>query len=124
MVRRAVTSSSVADAELDPHEIEWFYLLAKYYRFRFPPGPVSDAELAVLTAPTLLLMGEGEPFFPIPQLIERARRHLPNLQAEVVAGVGHNLCSDDPNLINARLRQFFAALSAGLPQDPLRTLAP
>ncbi len=120
MVRRAVTSTYVADADLDPHEIDWFYLLAKYYRFRFPPGPVSDAELASLTAPTLLLMGEREQFFPIASVIERARRHVPNLQAEVVAGVGHNMCTDNPQLINTRLRQFLNA--PPLPQDRLSTL--
>lgn len=109
MVRRAVTHTYVADADFDPHEIEWFYLLAKYYRFRFPPGPVSDAELASLSAPTLLLMGEGEQFFPIAKVIARARQHMPHLQAEVVAGVGHNMCTDNPRLINERLRQFIKA---------------
>lgn len=110
MVRRAVTNTYVADADFDPQEIEWFYLLAKYYRFRFPPGPVSDTELASLTAPTLLLMGEREQFYPIDTVIERASKHLPRLQSEVISGVGHNMCTDNPELINDRLRQFINAL--------------
>ncbi len=108
MVRRAVSGIYVMDPNADPEEIEWFYLLAKYYRFRFPPGPVSDAELAALTAPTLLLMGEHEQFFPVDAVIERARRHMPRLVAEVVPDVGHNMCVDNPSLINARLRAFFS----------------
>lgn len=111
MVRRAVANTYVADADADPHEIEWFYLLAKYYHYRFPPGPVSDAELDSLKAPTLLLMGEREKFFPIAAVIERARSHLPSLHAEVIAGVGHNMCTDNPALINERLRQFIGSLA-------------
>lgn len=115
MVRRAVSGTYVADTEADPHEVEWFYLLAKYYRFRFPPGPVSDAELAALTAPTLLLMGEHEQFFPVDAVIERAQRLMPNVVAEIVPGVGHNMCTDNPALINARLEAFFSvAVDAAL----------
>lgn len=108
MVRRAVSGTYVADTEADPHEVEWFYLLAKYYRFRFPPGPVTDAELASLTAPTLLLMGEYEQFFPLDKVIERARRLMPHVEAEIVPGVGHNMCTDNPPLINSRLEAFFS----------------
>ena len=110
MVRRAVANTYVADADADPHEIEWFYLLAKYYHYRFPPGPVTDAEMASLKSPTLLLMGEQEKFFPIPAVIARARKHLPDLRAEIVPGVGHNMCTDNPQLINNRLRQFISSL--------------
>lgn len=108
MVRRFVSGTYVTSTEADPDEIEWFYLLAKYYRFRFPPGPVSDAELAALAAPTLLLMGEYEQFFPVDAVIERARRLMPHVDAEIVPGVGHNMCTDNPPLINARLRAFFS----------------
>ncbi len=108
MVRRAVSGTYVADTEADPHEVEWFYLLAKYYRFRFPPGPVTDAELASLTAPTLLLMGEHEQFFEVDAVIERAKRLMPRVVAEIVPGVGHNMCTDNPPLINARLEAFFS----------------
>ncbi len=127
MVRRAVSGAYVADTEADPHEIEWFYLLAKYYRFRFPPGPVSDTELASLIAPTLLLMGEQERFFPVDAVIERARRLMPHVVAEVVPGVGHNMCTDNPTLINARLRAFFSDtgdVASATPATPTSRVAP
>ncbi|HEX9067963.1 MAG TPA: alpha/beta hydrolase, partial [Ktedonobacterales bacterium] len=108
MVRRAVSGTYVVDAEADPHELEWFYLLAKHYRFRFPPGPLPDADLAQLTAPTLLLMGEHEHFFPVEGVIARARRLMPRVVTEVVPAVGHNMCTDNPPLINERIRSFFA----------------
>lgn len=113
MVRRAVANTYAADAKSDPHEIEWFYLLAKYYRFRFPPGPVTDAEIASLTAPTLLMMGEREKFFDVPAVIGRVNRYVPQVVSETISGVGHNMCTDNPTLINERLRQFISSVAVG-----------
>lgn len=91
----------------DPEEMEWFYLLAKHYRYRFPPGPVSDGELRMLAAPTLVMMGQHEHFFDIYAAIARARAVLPDLRAaEIIPGVGHNMATDNPDLINARLMRF------------------
>ena len=93
--------------EPDPEEIEWFYLLTKYYRYRFPPGPVSDDELRMLAAPTLVMMGQREHFFDVNAVIARANAMLPDLRAaEIIPGVGHNMATDNPDLINARLMRF------------------
>lgn len=106
-VRRTVARSAPKGLPIDPDEIEWFYLLAKYYRYRFPPPPASDEQLRSLTAPTLLLMGEKEQFFLPAATIARARANLPNLRAaEVVAGVGHNMATDDPITVNQYIRTF------------------
>lgn len=108
-VRLVVTWAGIANADLDPDEVEWFYLLAKYYRFRFPPGPVRDDELEALKAPTLLLMGEREQCFNVPAAITRARRLIPHLEANVVLGVGHNMAIERRAYIHERLRQFLLA---------------
>lgn len=97
--------------DVDPDEVEWFYLLTKYYRFRFPPGPVGDEELEALQAPALLLMGERERLFNVPAAIARARRHVPQLEAEVVPGAGHNLAIEKRAYIDERLCQFLLAHS-------------
>jgi pimeloyl-ACP methyl ester carboxylesterase len=105
LVNLAVTRVEMAGQVIDPDELEWFYLLAKHYRF--PPGPVSDADMTSLKAPSLLLMGEHEHFFNVKDVITRAQALLPNLRsAEVIGGVGHNMCTDNPTFINARLRRF------------------
>ena len=110
MVRIAVKVMAMADEKVDPGEVEWFYLMSKHYRFRFPPGPVTDDELKALTAPTLLLMGEKERFFDVGALISRVNRFAANVvAAERVRGVGHNMNTDNPALINARLREFLAS---------------
>lgn len=118
LVRRSVALATPKDLTVDPDEVEWNYLLAKYYRYRFPPPPVSDEQLRLLTAPTLLLMGEKEQFFAPTATIARARAHLPNLRAaEVIAGVGHNMATDDPETVNQHLRSFLAD-TARLPETP------
>lgn len=108
-VRRSITRTAPKGLAVDPDEMEWFYLLAKYYRYRFPPPPASDAQLRALTAPTVLLMGEKEQFFLPSATIARARAHLPNLHlAEVVTGVGHNMANDDPPRINGYIHTFLS----------------
>lgn len=110
LVRAAVTLISPSGITIDPDEIEWFYLLAKHYHFRFPPGPVTDEQLRSLKAPTLVLMGEHDAFFVPHAAVARARELLPSVYAaEVVSGVGHNMLSEMPDLINARLDTFLRA---------------
>jgi pimeloyl-ACP methyl ester carboxylesterase len=107
LVRIALTLTAPGGVQVDPGEIEWCYLLAKYYRFRFPPPPLTDQQLGKLTARTLLLMGAGDPFYWPHAGVARARTLLPILHgAEVVAGVGHNMISENPELINRRLAEF------------------
>jgi pimeloyl-ACP methyl ester carboxylesterase len=119
MVRVAVTRNAPPGAVMDPDEIEWFYLLAKHYRFRFPPPPLHDIELRALTAPTLLLMGEHETFFEAEAAIARARRLLPHLvQAELVPGAGHNMAIERPDYVNARIRAFLEAPLATVRDAP------
>lgn len=94
-------------AQPDADDLEWFYLLLRHYRYRFPPGPVSDDELRKLAAPTLVMMGERERFFDVHAALGRARQLLPDLRAgEIIPGVGHNMATDNPTLINARLMRF------------------
>ncbi len=93
-------------------EVEWFYLLTRYYRYRYPPGPVSDDELRMLRAPTLVLTGEQEYVFDIHTAVKRARALLPDLRAaEIISGVGHNMAADNPDQINARLTRFLRYIS-------------
>ena len=110
LVRRSVTLAAPKGLPIDGDEMEWNYLLAKHYRYRFPPPPLTGEQLRRLTAPTLLLMGEREQFFLPRATLAHARAHLPNLQmAEVVAGVGHNMATDDPATINGYIRAFLPA---------------
>jgi pimeloyl-ACP methyl ester carboxylesterase len=114
LVRTAVTlTAPPSGMPVDPDETEWFYLLAKHYRFRYPPPPLTDQQPSRLIAPILFLMGAHDPFFVAHNAVSRARVCLPNLYAaEVVAGVGHNMINEKPELINQRLLEFLSAAGA------------
>jgi pimeloyl-ACP methyl ester carboxylesterase len=106
-IRRTMAAMLPAGAELDVDEAEWFYLLVRHYRYRFPPPPLLDDDLRQLTAPTLLLMGQLERFFDVPGVIGRASRVLPNLHAaHIIAGAGHSVITERPAAVNAHLRRF------------------
>jgi len=103
LLRRAVPECAAPDED----EVESLALLARYYHFRYPPGPLSDDELRALGAPALLLMGRRDPFYRPEAVIERARRVLPDLrEAEVLPAAGHGLLTDQPEAVNARLAVF------------------
>lgn len=107
MLRRAIGRTAAAGTAPDEDEVESLYLLTRHYRFRYPPGPLAAAELRALDAPTLLLMGRRDPFFPAGAVVARARLALPNLRgAEVLPGAGHGLLTDRPDAVNARMLAF------------------
>ncbi|MBL8162271.1 MAG: alpha/beta hydrolase [Anaerolineae bacterium] len=66
----------------------------------------SDDQLRGLTMPTLLLIGEQDGTCRPQAELNRARRLIPNLQAELVAGGGHLFPVDQADTTNARLLAF------------------
>ena len=95
------------DYELTEDDITMFELIGNFKAENGVPA-FSDAELAKMTAPTLLLMGEYEvPFNPIDKLIKRARNKLPGLvSAEVLPGLGHAMNGENPEMIHDKIRTF------------------
>jgi pimeloyl-ACP methyl ester carboxylesterase len=65
-----------------------------------------DQEFSHISAPTLLLIGDHEIMYEPRKAVQRARQLIPNLQAELVAGAGHMLNSDQPEIVNKRILQF------------------
>ena len=64
------------------------------------------AELARITAPMLLLIGEYEQLYDPAATIARARRMKPGLEAETVPGADHIAAMAQPDWVNARLAKF------------------
>jgi pimeloyl-ACP methyl ester carboxylesterase len=98
---------------------EAMYIIVKYYRpvkgwrqildglALFPPLPAS--ELRRVRSPVLILAGEHEQLCDPRAVIGRARRLLPNLAAaEIVPDCGHLMHYDRPQIVNARLADFFS----------------
>jgi pimeloyl-ACP methyl ester carboxylesterase len=95
------------------------FIIVKYYRpvkgwrqildglALFPPLPAS--ELRRVRSPVLILAGEHEQLCDPRAVIGRARRLLPNLAAaEIVPDCGHLMHYDRPQIVNARLADFFS----------------
>lgn len=107
LVRRAFVVSMPRGQQVDEHEVGWFYVLARHYRFKYPPGRLSDDDQRRLAAPAMLLMGERDLFFDRRAALAQARRVLPDLRrAEILPGVGHGMIIDRPALVNTRILSF------------------
>jgi pimeloyl-ACP methyl ester carboxylesterase len=88
-------------------DVVMFDILMQEFRYEQAPGPVSDAALRRLTAPTCLLMGEHEAAFSPKAVIRRAKAMLPNLaKAEILPGVGHGMITEDPAAVTGRILSF------------------
>jgi len=85
-------------------------ILMQDFHYQQPPGPLPDATVRQLTAPTYVLVGEHEAGFKPSALVKRARTVLPNLwRAEILPRVGHGMITEDPGAVNERLLDFIAA---------------
>jgi pimeloyl-ACP methyl ester carboxylesterase len=69
----------------------------------------TDAELRRLGTPALLLVGEYDISCRPSAVLERARRLVPRLEAELIRGGGHLFQMDQAAATNARLLQFLTA---------------
>ncbi len=72
----------------------------------------SDAELARVTAPTMIVWGENDRFFPASHA-RRAHSAMRGSSLEILPEAGHVSTFDRPGTINRILRDFFSAAGAG-----------
>jgi pimeloyl-ACP methyl ester carboxylesterase len=69
----------------------------------------TDEELRRLNIPTLLLVGEHEVVYEPKRVLERARRLMPNIEAELISGGGHIFPIDQAEATNNRMVAFLQA---------------
>jgi len=95
---------------MEPELLEQFIIGMQQFNFRNPaffmPRPFTDAELAAITQPALVMVGEHEVMYNGPKALARASR-LPRVTTEMIAGAGHFLSAERPDLVNRRLLAFF-----------------
>lgn len=92
---------------LDEAEVRLGAPALLHLRPQLAPPTLSDAVLRRLRAPTMVLVGRHEAIFDPEAVIRRARRTLPGLvHTEIVPMAGHNLSSEQPELVNARILEF------------------
>lgn len=66
----------------------------------------TNDELRQIDKPTLLLVGEREVVYDPVKALERARRLMPQVEAELIAGGGHLFPVDQAAATNARILKF------------------
>ncbi|MDP9335336.1 MAG: alpha/beta hydrolase [Actinomycetota bacterium] len=94
-----------------------FLGLTRYRRGLPKPVPVTNAELAAVTAPALLLLGEHSEIHTSPILIARARAAMPNISAELIGEAGHGLPVDKADEVARCIRSFLAANTGSQRED-------
>ncbi len=70
------------------------------------PKAFTDSELAGLTIPVYLLLGEKEVCYNPASAAKRARRLLPNASVEIFPNLGHMLVLECPDIVNPRISRF------------------
>ncbi len=81
--------------------------------FRDPSGTQAD-ELARLTVPTLLIVGQEDLIFPV-NAMQEAQKLIPNSRLEIVPGAAHSTHFEQPEAFNGLVGDFFAGIQAKIP---------
>ncbi len=83
------------------------------FRAKLPyPKRMTDDVLRMIDTPALLLFCESSPVNKAQRALERSRRLVANVEAEVVPGAGHMLPVEIPELFASRVASFIAAVDA------------
>ncbi|KUL30930.1 alpha/beta fold hydrolase [Actinoplanes awajinensis] len=81
-------------------------LIMKFRRRQPMPDALTDADLAALTVPTLVMMGEHSALYRPEAVAERLRRVLPAARVEIVPGASHDLPAHSPYVVAARIAEM------------------
>jgi pimeloyl-ACP methyl ester carboxylesterase len=95
---------------------------AQHFRYQRPPvfpTVFSDEDLRAIVAPTLLLVAAHEVVYKPSRALQRARRLLPDLEADVVADAGHFVSMERADVVDQRVLEFLGVARHGLePTQP------
>ena len=70
------------------------------------PKRLTDQELSAIAVPTLYMLGDRSPVTNSARAVERVESLVPGVQVEVVAGAGHMLPVECPEVFNDRVLRF------------------
>ncbi|MBT2232633.1 alpha/beta fold hydrolase [Nonomuraea sp. NEAU-A123] len=75
--------------------------------------PLTDDELGAVTAPTRILFGKHSTMQDSAAVARRLSQVLPAAEVELVPGTGHAIALDVPDLVNERILEHAAGVTAG-----------
>lgn len=110
---RAFSAWLSPGVELTDTEIEWVFAVFGGFRQHLPrPKALTDQELAKVCARVLLMLGADSVIADPVAVAERATRVFPDVEVEIVAGAGHGLPFQFPDLTSERMLRFVDARGA------------
>jgi pimeloyl-ACP methyl ester carboxylesterase len=98
--------------ETDPRPVlDLMYLGLKHFgippeTLRVMPAALCDDDLRAIHVPVLLLIGANEVIYDAAKASARARRFIPDIQAELVSGSSHDMCFSQHRIVDARVLDF------------------
>ena len=117
MIYRFMQSMTTAPVVNGQASVEQLLTAIHTFRMEHIPAPIvskfSDAELRQISQPTQLLVGEQDHTCQPRAVLERARRLMPHIEAEQIAGGGHLFPVDRAEAANARMLAFLAPAAEG-----------
>lgn len=106
MLDRTLGSDEHVNLELRP----WMRLLASCRPRVAPPLTIASRSLRKVRAPTLVLLGADDGIVGDAQArANRARRHLPECEVEIVPNAGHAMSVEQPDLVASRILRFLSS---------------
>jgi pimeloyl-ACP methyl ester carboxylesterase len=100
--------------EFNEEFVRQFALGGRCFRYANPrrsvfPRPYADEELAAVSVPMLLLVGDREQTFDPRRALANATRLVPQIETELLAGAGHLLAMDSAQQVNQRMLRFLGS---------------
>jgi pimeloyl-ACP methyl ester carboxylesterase len=110
LLRRPLAKLLHSDSINRPEDIEVAVSSTYLYQGAQPAMvPLTDTELAKVTAPTRILFGKHSTMHDSAAVKRRLSRVLPAADVELVPGTGHAIALDVPDLVNARILEHTAS---------------
>lgn len=116
---RDITELLGRHARIAPSDARWRELMSVTMSVSAIPNTVrvgvfSDAELAAIRAPTLLLIGEHERLYDARAMLNRAMKRMPGLSGAIIPNAHHLAALAQPEDVNARIMQFLNSRQPGI----------
>ena len=111
VLRTALYSWVAKGFKINPAFEKQFIIGLKYWTYPkvgIMPVAFEDGELIKLSMQVLMLIG-GEDRLNSQPSIQRARKLLPNIKAEIIPHAGHFLCMDQASFVNGMILEFLEA---------------
>jgi pimeloyl-ACP methyl ester carboxylesterase len=106
-VRRVMRYMTARSTGMDDDILQSLQVIFKHTRLNLTrPRVFGEDELRSIRAPTLLLIGECEVICNPARAMQRAKRLMPHVCAEIIPGAGHAINVEQAELVNRRVLKF------------------